>query len=67
MELWNTIASTMSLIPIVSIPFVPILAIAAFIAVRSYKLTGRIWLGAFINTFMITMITVANTSFRFPY
>lgn len=61
------IAGAMALIPIVLIPFVPILAIAAFIAVKSYKLTGRIWLGAFINTFMITMITVANTSFRFPY
>jgi len=72
--LWNAmlpsgslLTSGLALIPILMIPFVPILAIAAFIDVRAYRLTGSPWLGALINTFLITMITVANTSFSFPY
>ncbi len=72
--LWNALlpggsllTSGLALIPILMIPFVPILAIAAFIDVRAYRLTGSPWLGALVNTFLITMITVANTSFSFPY
>ena len=57
----------MALIPILMIPFVPILAIAAAIGVRCYRMTGKIWLGALINTLLVTMITVANTSFSYPY
>jgi len=60
-------AGAMALIPIILIPFVPILAIAAYIGVKCNKLTGNIWLGAIINSLIITMITVANTSFSFPY
>ncbi len=56
-----------ALIPILMIPFVPILAIASCISVRCYRLTNSIWLGGLINTLLITMITVANTSFSFPY
>lgn len=56
-----------ALIPILMIPFVPILAIASCISVRSYRLTGSIWLGGLVNTMLITMITVANTSFTYPY
>ena len=59
--------SAMALIPILMIPFVPILAIAAFIGVKLYRRTNSIWPAALINTLMITMITVANTSFSFPY
>lgn len=66
-QLPGIIAGAMALIPIMIIPFVPILAIAAYIGIKCYKLTGRIWLGALINTMMVTMITVANTSFSFPY
>lgn len=72
--LWNAIlpsgsllTSGLALIPILLIPFVPILMIAAFIDVRAYRMTGSPWLGALINTFLITVITVANTSFSFPY
>lgn len=59
--------SAFALIPILLIPFVPILAIASCISVRCYRLTGNIWLGGLINALMITMITIANTSFSFPY
>ena len=59
--------SAMALIPILMIPFVPILAIAAFLGVKLYRRTNSIWPAALINTLMITMITVANTSFSFPY
>ncbi len=59
--------SAMALIPILMIPFVPILAIAAFIGVKLYRRTNSIWPAAIINTLLVTMITVANTSFSFPY
>ena len=59
--------SAMALIPILMIPFVPILAIAAFLGVKLYRRTNSIWPAAIINSLMITMITVANTSFSYPY
>lgn len=56
-----------ALIPILVIPIVPILGIAAYINIKLNKLTGNIWLAGFVNALLITMITVANTSFSFPY
>ena len=56
-----------ALIPILVIPFVPILGIAGYLSVKLQKLTGNIWLGGFVNALLITMITVANTSFSFIY
>ena len=56
-----------ALIPILVIPIVPILGIAGYINVKLQKLTGNIWLAGFVNALLITMITVANTSFSFPY
>jgi hypothetical protein len=32
-----------------------------------YKLTGNIYLGGIVNALFIVMITVANTSFTYPY
>ncbi len=60
-------ASAGALIPILVIPFVPILGIAGYLSVKLQKLTGNIWLGGLINALLVTMITVANTSFSFPY
>ncbi len=56
-----------ALIPILVIPFVPILGIAGVISYKLYKKTGSIWLGGIVNAALVTMITVANTSFSFPY
>lgn len=56
-----------ALLPILLIPIVPILAIAGYLNIKLQKLTGNIWLGGFVNALLITMITVANTSFSFPY
>ncbi len=56
-----------ALIPILVIPFVPILGIAAYLSLKLQKLTGNIWLAGLVNSMLITMITVANTSFSFPY
>lgn len=56
-----------ALIPILIIPIVPILGIAAYLNIKLQKLTGNIWLAGFVNALLITMITVANTSFSFPY
>ena len=56
-----------ALLPILLIPIVPILAIAGYLNIKLQKLTGNIWLGGFVNAMLVTMITVANTSFTFPY
>lgn len=56
-----------SSIPSLCIPFVPFLFAAAYINVKCYKYTGKIWLGALINAMLITMITVANTAFTLSY
>ena len=53
--------------PILIIPIVPILGIAAYLNIKLQKLTGNIWLAGFVNALLVTMITVANTSFSFPY
>ncbi len=56
-----------ALIPILLLPVVPMMFITSAIAVKSYRLTGNPYVAAFVNTFLIVMITVANTSFSFPY
>ena len=61
------VASVFALIPILLLPIVPIMFITAAIAVRSYRLTGNLYIAAIVNTLLIVMITVANTSFSFPY
>lgn len=52
---------------IVLFPIIPILIIATIISRLIYKKTGNIWLGAFINTILFTVITVANTAASFSY
>ncbi|MEG1519801.1 MAG: hypothetical protein RR458_02320, partial [Clostridia bacterium] len=69
---WGAISNPMlaaggALVPIVAIPFIPILAMAGYFDVKMYKMTGNVWLGGLVNSILITMITVANTSFSFPY
>lgn len=34
---------------------------------QNFRLTGNIYIAAIVNTLLIVMITVANTSFSFPY
>jgi hypothetical protein len=63
----SLLAGAGALVPILMIPFLPILGIAASISIKLYRLTGTIWLGALLNALLITMITVANTSFSFAY
>jgi hypothetical protein len=65
---WNALlAGAGALVPILMIPFLPILGIAGYLNIKLYRLTGNIWMGALLNALLITMITVANTSFSFPY
>lgn len=52
---------------IVLIPMIPILAIATVISRRMTAKTGNMWLGAFINTMLFTIITCANTASSFAY
>jgi len=50
------------LYPMVLLPFIFLLFAAAIISRSLYKLTGNVWLGAMVNTLIITMIGVANTA-----
>lgn len=63
----SLLASAGALVPILMIPFLPILGIAGYLNIKLYRLTGNIWMGALLNALLVTMITVANTSFSFPY
>lgn len=47
---------------IVLVAMVPTLAIAACISRALYKKTGNIWMPAFINGLLMTIMTVANTT-----
>lgn len=42
-------------------------ALAACIGLRLYRLTGNIYLGGIVNALLVAMLTVANTSFTYPY
>ncbi|MGG4345686.1 alpha/beta hydrolase family protein [Paenibacillus lautus] len=55
------------LYPMVLLPFIFLLFAAAMISRSLYKLTGNIWLGAMVNTLIITMIGVANTATLVPF
>ena len=61
------IASAFALVPILLLPIVPMMFITSTIAVKAYRLTGNMYIPAFVNTLLIVMITIANTSFSFPY
>jgi len=47
---------------IILIATTPCLGIAAIYARRLFEKTNNVWLGAFLNTLLFTMITVANTA-----
>ena len=63
-ELWQR---DMNLGYIVVMPLVAVLAIATVISRYTYKKTGNVWLGAFINAILFTIMTVANTAHQYPY
>ncbi|MEK3658269.1 alpha/beta fold hydrolase [Paenibacillus sp. FSL F4-0236] len=58
----NTFWQETRLYPMVLLPFIFLLFAAAIISRSLYKLTGNVWLGAMVNTLIITMIGVANTA-----
>lgn len=51
-----------SLSSIIVIGLVPILMIAAIFNRYLFKVTGNVYVGAFINTLVMTMVTIANTT-----
>lgn len=63
----GALASAGALFPLLMFPVVPILCIASAVAVKLYHKTGSIWTAGFINALVVTMLTVANTSFSYPY
>ena len=60
-------AAAGALFPLLLFPVVPILCIAAAIEIKLYHKSGNIWIAGFLNAMVITMLTVANTCFSFPY
>lgn len=58
---------SMNLSYIVLFPIIPVLICATIISRITYKKTGSIWLGAFINTILWTMITVSGTASSIAY
>lgn len=63
----GALASAGALFPILLFPFVPVLSIAAVMGVKLYRRTGNIYLAGILNTLLVTMITIAGTSFSHPY
>lgn len=53
---------SLALNSILLIGLVPSLAIAAIFAKKFYEKTNNIWTSAFFNTFLFTMIAIANTT-----
>ncbi|WJY26396.1 alpha/beta fold hydrolase [Sporosarcina trichiuri] len=51
-----------SLSSIIVIGLVPMLAIAAVFNRYLFRVTGNVYVGAFLNTLVMTMITIANTA-----
>lgn len=50
------------LYPMAAIPLILLLFVAAYVNRGFFKATGKVWLGALVNTFIIVMISVANTA-----
>lgn len=50
------------LYPMVVLPLIVLLFVAAYINRSLYKATGKVWLGAMVNTLIMVMIGVANTA-----
>ena len=57
----------MNLSYIVLFPIIPVLIIATIISRILCKKTGNIWLGAFVNTLLWTIVTVSGTAASFGY
>lgn len=50
------------LYPMVVLPLIALLFVAAFLGRSLYKLTGKVWLGAMVNCMILLMIGIANTA-----
>jgi len=53
---------TLALQPILLYGVIPSLALAAVFTKKIYEKTNNVWLAAFLNTILFTLITVANTT-----
>lgn len=50
------------LYPMAALPLIVLLFAAAYVSRGLFKATGKVWLGAFVNTFIIVMVSVANSA-----
>ena len=53
---------TLALESILLVGLIPSLLIAAIFARKFYEKTNNVWTSAFFNTFLFTMIAIANTT-----
>ena len=52
--------------PLVIVPLIVQLFVAAYISRYLFKETGKVWLGAMVNCLIIVMMGVANTTSFLP-
>jgi pimeloyl-ACP methyl ester carboxylesterase len=52
----------LALYAIVSLSFVPVLAVVALVSTYFYHRTGRVWTGAFVNALLLAWFLVAGTA-----
>lgn len=62
----NALFGATRLYPMTALPLILFLFIAAYINRALFKATGKVWLGALVNTLIIVMISVANTATLLP-
>lgn len=54
------------LYPLLALPLIPFLFAAPFISRQLFKATGKVWLGALVNSLIFVMVSVANTATLIP-
>lgn len=54
------------LYPLLALPLIPFLFAGAYISRLLFRATGKVWLGALVNTLVLVMVSVANTATLTP-
>nr|WP_254522405.1 hypothetical protein [Natrinema caseinilyticum] len=52
---------------IIALQFLALLPVIAAVSTYFFHRTGRIWIGAFVNTLLITWLIVASQAIHYPF
>jgi hypothetical protein len=52
---------------IITLQFVPLMTIAAVVFTSAYRITGRVYIGSFINAMIITWVIVASQATHYAF